>query len=631
MAARFKLQPAIAIVLALVLFLAINLFGALKLDNRRLDLTQHSLYTLGSGSLSIIAQLSEPVTIRLYQTRQLIDAVPALQVHATQVTQLLASFTEASGGKIKLDIIETLPFSAEEDQALGFGLAGFNLNASGERGYFGIVGTNSLDTLETIDFLDPARQAFLQYDLTRLVYRLSRPSETQVAVMDGLSMYGSLASNKRPWAILDLLGQDYDLQSVPPNAPAIPAGTDVLLLAHPAILTPEQQFAVDQYVLGGGAALVFLDPLAENSTPDTQNPNRPQNPSSDLAPLMAAWGARLDPDAIVGDKTMAMETVGVAGQQRVVADYLPWLRVDGAQFNPDEPITARLQAMRLSSAGAITALPGATTSLTPLLSSTTASMLFPRATIMARPNPNVLLDQFKPSGQRQILAARITGPAKTAFPDGPPKSADAPATPLPGAAAPLTQSAGPINVIVVADSDMLADSHVIGQDGRISTSNANFVLNAVGDLAGGDELINVRGGGETSRPFTSVQAIQDQAESRYRSTEQRLSQELADIQQSLLQLQGPQDGDTLNALTLSREQQAAVTQYNLRIADLRTQLRAVRSALKAEISTLDTRLKLVNIVLVPLLLIAIMALLALWRSLRLRRYLRRQRATPGVQ
>ena len=68
--------------------------------------------------------------------------------------------------------------------------------------------------------------------------------------------------------------------------------------------------------------------------------------------------------------------------------------------------------------------------------------------------------QFKPDDTRYMLAAHVTGPAETAFPDGPPKPPEpAPSRTKPRARLPksLKQSAQPINVVVVADTDMLDD------------------------------------------------------------------------------------------------------------------------------------------------------------------------------
>jgi ABC-type uncharacterized transport system involved in gliding motility auxiliary subunit len=163
----------------------------------------------------------------------------------------------------------------------------------------------------------------------------------------------------------------------------------------------------------------------------------------------------------------------------------------------------------------------------------------------------------------------------------------------------------------------------------VTSSNADFVLNAIGDLSGGDALINVRGGGQISRPFTTVEAIRNRAEATFRATEQRLTQELADIQQQLLQLQGPAEAEGGNALAISREQQDLAAQFNQRIAEVRAQLRDVRQALRAEIVTLEQTLQLINIALVPCLLVVIALAVALWRTVRIRRYLRDQIATPA--
>ncbi|HVW91284.1 MAG TPA: Gldg family protein [Devosia sp.] len=615
--------PVLSIILAVLLFLAVNLFAGVKLEGPRLDLTDQALFTLSDSTKAVLASIDEPVTIRVYKTSRFIDAVPGLATHAAQVSELLSTFQQVSGGKVHVETIDVAPFSPEEDDALAHGLHGFNLNAQGERGYFGLVGTNTVDTVETIDFLDPARAAFLQYDLTRIVYRLVHPDEPQVAVIDGLSMFGAAAEGRQPWAILDVLAQDYSIKQVAQNATSIPPNTSVVLIAHPTQMSPAMQYAVDQYVLGGGTALVFVDPDAEASPPNMQNPNMPQNPASDLPALLGAWGVKVDPTKVVGDRKMALQTVGVSGNTRVVANYVPWLRVDGDAFSKDDPVTARLEVMRMSSAGAIETLPGATTKVTPLIQTTTDSMLIDQQLILGHPNPNQLLDDFKPSGQRQVLAARITGPAKTAFPDGPPKDADKPADPdAPPPPAPTGPQlkTGNVNVILVSDSDMLADTHIVDEQGHPISSNGDFVLNAVDDLAGGKALIGLRGGGLANRPFTTIEAMQQKAENTYRSTEQQLTQQLQDAQQKLAQLQDPNAPDGSDPASASRTQDT-INDYNAKIVSLRRQLRDVQLALRSEIDQLETRIRVIDIALMPVLVILAALALALWRRYRLARYM----------
>jgi hypothetical protein len=56
---------------------------------------------------------------------------------------------------------------------------------------------------------------------------------------------------------------------------------------------------------------------------------------------------------------------------------------------------------------------------------------------------------------------------------------------------------------------------------------------AVGTLAGGDALIGLRSRGDTNRPFTLVQAMQSDAEAKFRQTEQGLTKHLEEVEKKL--------------------------------------------------------------------------------------------------
>src|SRR5262249_8602986 len=155
--------------------------------------------------------------------------------------------------------------------------------------------------------------------------------------------------------------------------------------------------------------------------------------------------------------------------------------------------------------------------LTPLIQTSTESEEIPVDKVEGMPDVAGLLDNFKPSGERYTLAARISGPAQTAFPDGPPKpkdeqkSSDATATdtatkkddPAKLDEPPqLKEAKQPINVIVIGDTDMLDDrfwaqtSEFFGQQVIVPTaSNGDFVANALEVLAGGNDLISLRSRG----------------------------------------------------------------------------------------------------------------------------------------
>jgi len=614
----------IGILLAVVCFLAVNLFANAKLGGARLDLTANGVYTLSEGTKALLADLQEPITLRLYRSRPLLDGIPGLKPHAAQVQETLATYAKLSGGRISLEIIDPEPFSPEEDRAAAFGLRGLPYDSTGNRGYFGVVGTNSTDDTHSVPFLGPERATFLEYDLTRLVYDLANPEKPVVALLDGIGMTAGPQNNYRAWQLFEQMGQFFDLRVMAGDIDHFADDVKALVVVHPAALSDQTQFAIDQFVLRGGPTLLFVDPLAEAKQRNAQMGAPPEDTASNLDRLMTAWGVELLPDKVVGDGQAAMRVQAQSQGRAVVAQYLPWLDLARGAVAQDDVVTSQLEVLRLFSAGALKPVEGATTNLRPLVQSSVDSMLIDGEKLTLFPDPVSLINEFKSAGERFILAARVTGPAKSAFPDGPPAAAGGDAVAEPATPAPLKESAQPINVIIVADVDMLADDAWLniqgGGDARLAAPiahNGDFVINALENLAGGATLANLRGRGLSSRPFTTVDRIRSEAEAKYLATEAKLSQELEDAQQKLASLEVEQTGD--GSVLLTAEQQETVRDFRAQVTNLRRQLREVQHALRRDIERVETRAMLANIAAVPAL-VAVLALgVALWRRALRRR------------
>ena len=613
------------ITLAVLLFLTVNLVSALVLGAQRTDLTDSKLFTLSDSTRAVVEALDEPVTVRLYQSRDLLEAAPQLKVYSERVNELLRTYSEMSDGNIRLEIVNPLPFSSEEDRAIAFQLEGFQLSATGERGYFGLVATNSTDDVQVISFLTPDREQFLEYDLTRMVNNLANPRKPLVGVIDGLGVMGREEERIPPVALIRQMQQVFEVRGLVYDAEAIPPNADVLMVVHPAGLPEKTQYAIDQYVLGGGTAIFFLDPFAENSPKNPQNNVQYLFPTSDLNNLLAAWGVDQVDDRIVGDREMAIRITGFAGPNRVVTEYVPWLQIREEAFNQDDVVTGTLQLMRMSTAGGLREIGLEGVTVSPLIQTSRDSMMIDSIAVRRRGDPKDLLDLFEPEGVRQTVAARITGMVNTAFPDGKPADPNdfGPAPGEEGApeveeAPQLMASVKPINVIIVTDSDMLMDSHTVTEAGAPSSSNADFVTNAVENLAGGGALIGLRGRGLSHRPFTTVEQIEDDARGRYFQTEQQLTVELEETQNRIaeLQAQGKANGDFQ---LLTQEDQETILEFNRRMLTIRQELRDVRRALNEDINALETRLELANIAAIPLAVILLGILVALWRRAALRR------------
>jgi ABC-type uncharacterized transport system involved in gliding motility auxiliary subunit len=207
-----------------------------------------------------------------------------------------------------------------------------------------------------------------------------------------------------------------------------------------------------------------------------------------------------------------------------------------------------------------------------------------------------------------VLAARISGPVSTAFPDGNPYVSD-PEHPEANRHRHRADSAEDVNIIVVADADMLHDRFWIGEDRmgpilmgyRKVADNGDFVLGAVDNLTGSSDLISVRARGQFSRPFTRVEEIKKDAETRFLAKEQELQRKLQEAQANLETLRREQPAVNMGGqIILTPEQQAEIEKYKTQVVETRRELRVVQHQLQRDIEALGTRLKIINIGLMPL-------------------------------
>lgn len=620
-----------SLVLAVVLFLALNIFSEAAIKGYQVDLTDNRLYTLSEGTKETLAAVKEPITLRFFSTQKLIETTPGLSSYASRVQELLERYVALSKGAVKLQLIDPEPFSPEEDRAVGFGLSGVPITEAGDLGYFGLAGTNSTDDTDVIAFLTPQRESFLEYDLTRMINNLAHPKKKVIALISGLPIDADPLKKYKPWAIIDQLNQFFEVRSQG-LTPKITDDVDLLMIVHPVGLSAEAKYAIDQYVLRGGKAMVFVDPQPEEGGRSAQAMRMPTGGfGSDMPELFKAWGIKYDRDKVLGDlKAGQRVQAGVDSFGRpIITRYVAWTTYGPENIKRDDVVTAQLRVINFGTPGYFEKAEGATTTIEPLITSTDSSGPFDAQMVRQNPQPAEILKEFKPQDRSYILAARISGMAKSAFPDGPPKSdkkkdeADdkdkAKTTPKPF----LAQSEKPINVIVVADTDFIADmfwlrtQDLFGQQVIVPTANnGDFVVNAADNLAGSSALIGLRSRGLSSRPFTLVQKITNDAEDKYRAKERNLVGELEDVQKKMKELETTQRAK--GAAVLSPEQQTAIGKFRARVIEIRRELREVQLNLRRDIDRLDSKLKLLNIAAMPAAVAVFAVIVALVRRNRKR-------------
>jgi ABC-type uncharacterized transport system involved in gliding motility auxiliary subunit len=608
------------LVIGLVLFAIVNLFAQTAIRAGRVDLTENGLFTLSDGTKRLLSKLDQKIRLRYYFSKETVAANPEIAPiidYAKRVQELLEEYVVHGGGNVSLEVIDPAPFSEEEDDAVGYGLSNPPINQAGDRVLFGLVATNSVDDQRSIPFFNQGREEFLEYDVSELVSDLSHIEKPVVGILAGLPVNGQFTSPNQPpepaWFSIEQLQQGFETRELPPETTKeIPADVKILVVIHPKGFSQELQYAIDQFVLKGGKLIAFVDPYCffDQNAPPGSNPMMQQK-DSNLNTLFAAWGVELVDRKLAGDRTSALPIEQT--------DLLTFLGLRNDCLSKSDVVTGDLSYVQVLMPGILKKKDGATTKFEPLLQTTEESQEVDAMAVqfMNIRDPKELLNNFVSGHQRLVVAARVSGPAKTAFPNGKPAAAPTPEGEDPAAAdaakdetkpdagPQVTESEG-IQVILVADADMLQDQlwvqkqQFFGQ--TIATPHADngaFLKNAVENLTGDADLISLRSRGRSQRPFLRKQELARVADEAYRSKEEALEARLSETERQLSELQ--QKKSDAEMLILTPEQEEAIKQFEKDRLQVRTELRKVKHDLRKDIDALGTNLKFVNIGLVPLL------------------------------
>jgi ABC-type uncharacterized transport system involved in gliding motility auxiliary subunit len=610
-----------ALIALAILFVGVTVLINFVLRGARLDLTESNLYSIAPGTERILQSLQEPVNLYFFFSQDASSQSPPIRAYAQRVRELLEEMSERSNGKLRLNVVDPEPFSEDEDRAAEFGLQAVPLGARGESLYLGLAGTNSTDGRETIGFFQPEKEEFLEYDIASLVYRLGNPKRPTIGVMAGLpvdSGFDQMTGQMREgWASIAQLRELFTVQTIASDVPSIPAEVNVLAVIHPRNLTPATLYAIDQFVMRGGKLIAFVDPQSENDPMAQQMGGAPGARSSTLGQLFDAWGVGFDPGQVVGDRELGLTVALRQGDQP--SQHIAIIGFNREAMNNKDVVTSNLDSVNTMTVGTLKKKDGATVSFEPLIQSSTNSMLLPTARLALLADSQSLLEGFKATGERYTIAARIQGKLKSAFPNGAPATEGSPANATPG----LAESKGDANLIVVADTDILADplwirtQNVFGQRLAMAwANNGDFISNSLDNLAGSSDLISIRGRQSFFRPFTRVDALRQRASDQLRAKEQELDRELKETESKLSELEAGRN--TQGSLSLSPEQEAELTRFQQERVRVRKELREVRRSLDVDIERLGTALKFWNILFIPILIAIGAILLAVSRSRRLK-------------
>ena len=619
-----KMKGAVALALIAAVIASANLIiSSLPL---RIDLTAEKLYTLSDGSKAVLGKLEEDVTLKFYFSASSAEMPMAIKTYATQVKNLLKEYELAGGGRVVLESYDPKPDSDAEEWAQRYGVEPQNVNPFGLPVYFGLVAVCG-DREETLAAISPRTESTLEYDVTRLVTRVAWPERPVVGLMTSLKGVLGQQPNQmmmmqgmRPqpgWAAFTELQKDYDLREISTDVDKIDDDVKALVVLHAKDLSEKTLFAIDQFVIRGGRLIACVDPMSVMdliSSRQQQNPMMMQQPGGDgpstLGKLFDAWGVGFDTSKLACD--LAAATKLNAGNGR--AEENPaFLSLDKENMSADDLVVADLTQVMFPFAGSLVWSKTEGLTFEPLIvTSADHACLVPRES--AQFGMSSMMRDLKPDGVKRTLAARISGTFKTAFPKGPDY--------VEGStnAAPAVTASGKGAVVVFGDSDFLADqfcvqvmNSIFGQIAQPINDNLVLFSNIIEQYAGREELIGVRSRGKSNRPFVKVDELEAKAMAKWQAKQMAFEEELQATRQRLMALQKEKTGN--ERMILSREQQEEIAKLRKAQADTSRQLKNVRKELTSGIDSLGVFLKALNILAVPLFIVAF----GIFRGVRRRR------------
>lgn len=555
-----------------LLFLAFNLVWVPKLPTVRWDFSEEKIHTLSPAAQQLLLSLESPLDLYYFNTLNAPQKSQALERYGRRVEDVLKAFEKAANGLINLHIINPAPFSEDAYKARLFGL-------DDTQGFLGLIGTRTGQGAQRIEAFRPEHESLLEYEISHLIYKLGQPERATIGLLSGLAL------DKSASELLGLIREQFNVVELAANIAQVPSSIATLMVVQPHALPERALYAIEQSVLKGTQLMMFLDPVSEMGADAV-----PAN--ARMEGLLNAWGIQMPADKLLVDNLYASSATPGPGMPRVL--HPARLHLPSQAMTPTDVSAWGLDAVMVSSSGALSLAPKSRSLLTPLLLSSRQSALLDAKRFGSATTFDSLIDETATSGQRHVIAARVEGPAYSAFPDG-----------LKGQP-PGLQKAELIQMVVVADTDLLADTVSHARNG-----NAQFVLNTLDNLAAPEALQRIRSR-VMRQPLHRLEHMRDEAAQAYRKNSLELQRRLEQTEQAWRELNPVHTRLITQAVDTNTQLQV----LNKERLQLPIELHTLKAQAYAPVQRFERQLKGLMVVPLPLLLCLIAGLLFLYQRKR---------------
>ncbi|WP_395608491.1 Gldg family protein [Pseudomonas sp. B22129] len=557
---RSTLLTGMTLIVMSLLFLAFNLVWINSLPDVRWDFSAHKKYTLSLPARQLLKVMDGPLDLYYFNSRNSPKRSQAMKRYGEHVEDMLKEYEKAAKGMINLHIVDPAPFSEDAYKAGLFGL-------DDKQGFLGLIGTRAGQVTQRIDVFNPEQEDVLEYQISHLIYKLVHPQAPTVGLLSGLAL------DKPASLLLEQLHQHFNVVDLKPDIEQIPGSIGTLMVVHPHALPERALYAIEQFVLRGAKLMVFIDPMSEMAA--NTGPM-----DSKLDGLLTAWGIQMPNDQLLVDSLYATSASFGPGKPAVV--HPARLNLPRQAMAANDISTWALNSVLVSSSGALSRIRKSRTVLTPLLFSSKQSALLDAGQFASATAVDSLIKEVSAPAQPYLIAARLEGPAYSAFPGG-----------IPGQP-PGLQKAANIQVVVVADTDLLADAVIRSAP----NDNALFVLNTLDNLAAPEVLANVRALPITDQSLHPLEQMREAAAQAYAQKAGERQRQLQQTEQEWQRLPPRNTGVVTQTVDTSTQLQA-LNKERLRLP---MELQALKVEAFAQVHRAERNLKLLMTLPVPLLL-----------------------------
>ena len=638
------------VALAATVFFLTEFISKTDLGNQSIDLTEDDRYTLTDGTKSILKELSEPITINYYVTRDVDGTPSAFKRHIPRVDSFLSQIEGlAANGLVTLNLIDPEPNTDEEDAALLDQVQQVPVTQD-DNLIFG-ASINSLDKKTVIPLFDPGQETQLEFQVMSAIAEVSQRDLPVVGLISAhnLAMGGQ---TNRGWLFYQLLQRSYDVANLGMtpldsleseyesrkwgDAPDFldPQKIKVILVIHPAGITPEAEFVLDQYLLRGGTVIACVDPnsfMAQQSG-QPQFPGMPPQggtpPSSSLPKLFEKHNISFDESQVIIDRDYQGRSPQIL------------MLTDEAMTAKDDISLSKIQNIALVMAGGFTAAEGKTMGpgleVTKLVESSykyTFVDSFKLNGPSASEQLRFALGSRRGADEKQAYVALLSGTFETAFPDGDPskkeeenseenksdKENSNEKTEEEDSPEALKNGKDKGNFYIISDSDFLADQIAYASRRMFNTEiiqpvtgNGPFMFNILDQAIGSKYLIGARARAEVYRPFTVLKGMEAEFEEARGVEVEKLRQKRnnaqAEIQRITSELAKNNNSQRNNKI------RSQIADYNKEIVDANQEIREKQKSYQADVDFLKATIFWRNILYVPLGVIIIGLGVFTWRK-----------------